>query len=210
MHNTMQILGAGHDTTATSLALLLWQLALDSDLQEAVRAEVRSGSPHRSGDGDVDATKSSAVFERPLLSACIREVLRMWPAAPLIVRQALEPAPSWEGLSIPTGTVAIVAPWLLGRSAQYWEEPAHFRPRQNWVSSQEGKSVQRHPFSWIPFGYGMRSCVGQHLAVAELEEFAAALLRRMRFTVAAQEPHVEWFLTLRLRDGLQLHVEPVV
>merc|ERR1712110_856000 len=123
---------------------------------------------------------------------------------------ALEPAPPFEGLTIPLGTDAFVAPWLLGRSALLWESPQLFNPRR-FLESKSDKA--HHPFAWMPFGYGHRSCVGQHLAVAELEAFASALLRRLRFSKASilpgKLPTVEWFLALRIRNGVCLRVEAV-
>lgn len=191
LYNLLQVLGAGHDTTATSLAMLLYHLSQDQELQQAVHQEVRAATVD-----DVDGSS-------PLLSACIKEALRMWPAAPLIVRQALEPVLPYEGIDMPIGTVAIVAPWLLGRSQQLWTDPQFFRP-QRFLEAESQNSL--HPFAWIPFGYGSRSCVGRHIAVTELKVFAASLLRRFRFT-AIEPPHVEWFLTLRIRNGLRMHVE---
>merc|ERR1711990_1250980 len=148
--------------------MVLWHLAQDEPLQDALRQEVLSA------DVPDDSTSTSSVNKLPLLAACIQEVLRLWPAAPLIVRQALEYVPPWQGIEIPLGAVAIVAPWLLGRSAILWEEAWAFKPSR----FLENCNVDRHAFAWIPFGYGLRSCVGSHLALTELQFFVAAFLRR--------------------------------
>ena len=79
LYNAVQILGAGHDTTATTLAMLLWQLAQNIELQETVREELR-GMPEAEGSS-------------PLLSACIKEVLRLWPAAGISDRYGCQHRP---------------------------------------------------------------------------------------------------------------------
>ena len=131
----------------------------------------------------------------------IRESLRLWPPAPVLNRMVDSggPLPAWEGVQLPENTVAFVCPILLGRDTASWgSDAAEFRPDRGRPS---------HPFAYLPFGYGPRGCVGQRLALAELRAFLRAVLAEFRVSPGKAAPDVEWFLSLRLRDGLRLQLE---
>lgn len=145
------LLLAGHETTATALAWTLHELAKDPVEQARARAAVDEGD---------DA----------YLEAVLKESLRLHPVIPMIVRQLQEPA-TVGGLALPAG-VNVAASILLAHADEAEHGDAgRFRPAR----FLEGEV---HPNTWIPFGGGVRRCIGAGFSLMEGVVALGAVLAR--------------------------------
>jgi cytochrome P450 len=163
--NVLNLLLAGEDTTAHSLAWLIWLLHRHPAALERARDEVRGAI------GDLASVTPDALAGLGYLDACVREAMRLKPVAPMILREALCDT-TLADLRIPAGTVL----WLVmrhdGLSAEHFERPQDFAP-ERWLGAGEA-SAAKH--ASIPFGAGARICPGRYLALVEIRAVMAMLL----------------------------------
>ncbi|GAB3247243.1 cytochrome P450 [Kineosporia babensis] len=190
---------AGHETVASSLVWTLHLLAGSPGVQERLYAEL----------DQVLAGERPQWQHVPQLTytrAVIDEALRLFPPAWVITRRSSGPD-TIDGVEVPAGTLVIVSPWLLHRSAKSWPDPLRFDPGR-FLGAGPGEG-DRHP-SYLPFGAGPRLCIGRDFALLESVLLLASLLRdrAVRRPAGAREPVVEALVTLRPKNGLPLALIP--
>jgi len=159
---------AAHDTTASSLAKVIWALGAYPEWQDRVRAEI-------------DALPDGPLQDETLASLDVtnrvfREALRLLPPVPFIPRRA-ERAFEYGGTSVPAGTWVSAIPALVMASSEYWTEPGRFDPDRFSPNRAEDRS---HKYAWAPFGGGAHKCIGLHFATIQVKLFLVSLLRRYR------------------------------
>jgi cytochrome P450 len=169
------IVVAGHETTAAAMFWACYLLARHPAEQDRLAAEVCAIdlSPENTADIMPQLVRTRAVID---------EVLRLYPAAFVIVRQALRDDVA-AGVPIAAGSLVLVAPWILHRHRRFWAalerfDPSHFMP----------EAPQPARFAYIPFGAGPRTCVGAPFALTELVLVLAALVRSFRIELAPHNP----------------------
>lgn len=177
---------AGYETTAWAIA---WGLKALAEHPEVVtELQVALGA----------ATDPLSV---PLLDATFREILRLYPSAPLLPRRAVVDE-ALLGYTIPANTTVLVMPWLLHRHPRYWPEPTRFDPHRHLGASA------RPRLAWMPFGAGQRICIGQGLAMMEACLALAALLTRFTPAIADHHSEPRFSATLSSRDGVWVRLAP--
>lgn len=151
------LLLAGHETTASGLSWALYELGRHPDLM--VRAQ-------RAADEGDDA----------YLEAVMKESLRLHPIIPMVVRYLMEPA-TVAGRRIPAGVSIGPSILLAHANEESFPGAAEFRPER----FLEGHIA---PHTWIPFGGGVRRCIGAGFSlmegVAVLREVLASYDVRVR------------------------------
>ncbi|POZ61861.1 cytochrome P450 [Chromobacterium alticapitis] len=168
---------AGHETVAATLTWWAWCLAANPGAQAAARAEARLAAP-------AGASEPQAL---PYLTQTLQETLRLYPAAPVLIsRRAIKPV-VLDGWSFPVGTLFMTPIQLMQHDARWFPDPLSFRPER--FDADAGRPLLG---AYLPFGAGPRVCLGQHLALAEMTQIAAQVLRRFELSVpdgmAAPEP----------------------
>lgn len=173
------LLLAGHETTATALSWALYELGRHPDLLERSRAAARDG-------GD------------EWLEAVLKESMRLHPVIPMVARTLLEPA-TIGGHRIPAG--ATVGPSILIAHSRpdNHPQPGEFRPER---FLDDPPPVN----TWIPFGGGVRRCIGAGFSLME----GVVVLRELLGTwsveaVADDRPKVR-NITSVPRDGARIRV----
>ncbi len=186
---------AGHETVASALTWAWALLAEHPDVQARLQAEadeVLAGRAPRFED------YRRLVYAR----AVFDEVLRLYPPAWLITRKATQ-ADVLGGHDIPAGSLVILSPWLLHRHPAVWQDAESFRPER----FIEG-DVDRRAF--LPFGAGLRQCIGRDFAYVEGVLTLAALAGQVsvEFPEGGGVPDVAPLVTVRPVGGLKLRVRP--
>jgi len=149
----LTLLLAGHETTATALAWTLERLVRTPAVLARVREEAQDG----------ESTE--------YLDAVIKEALRLRPVVPGVVRQLQRPL-SIGGIELPRGCHVAPSIYLIHRRADVYPEPEAFRPER--FLGDEAPST----YEWIPFGGGIRRCLGAAFAQYEMRIVLATILRR--------------------------------
>jgi cytochrome P450 len=138
----------------------------------------------------------------PLTRAAFDEALRLYPPAPSINREPIEPE-TYKDLYIPPKAAVLVMPWVVHRHRKLWDQPDAFLPERFHPGNRE--KIDR--FQYLPFGAGPRVCIGASFAMQEAIIALAILLSRFRFeTVAETKPWPVQKLTTQPQGGLPMRV----
>uniref|UniRef100_A0A8C0PI34 Steroid 17-alpha-hydroxylase/17,20 lyase n=2 Tax=Canis lupus familiaris TaxID=9615 RepID=A0A8C0PI34_CANLF len=111
-----------------------------------------------------------------LLEATIREVLRIRPAAPMLIPHKAIVDSSIGEFAVDKGTSVIINLWALHHNEKEWYRPDQFMP-ERFLDATKSQLISPS-LSYLPFGAGPRSCVGEILARQELFLVMAWLLQR--------------------------------
>ncbi|XP_078658845.1 cytochrome P450 3A41-like [Branchiostoma floridae x Branchiostoma belcheri] len=160
---------AGYETTATTMAFTLYNLALHPEVQDRAREEVCQVMEDR------DLVDYEAVHKMPYLDMCISETLRMYAPAASIVRVTNDEV-KMKWLTIPKGFNVMIPILGIHYDPKRWPEPKKFIPERFTKEEKE----KRDPFDWLPFGAGPRNCIGMRLALMELKVGLAKILMKYR------------------------------
>ncbi|HEX2096026.1 MAG TPA: cytochrome P450 [Solirubrobacterales bacterium] len=154
---------AGHETTANSLAWIWERLVRTPAAHERLRETVRSGE---------DPSE--------IVEATIVEGMRVRPVIPMIGRRVMRPWQLGE-YAVPANTPVAMSILLVHHRDDLYPQPFEFRP-ERWLGRKPGT------YEWIPFGGGIRRCLGAALAMAEQRVVLEAMARRLDVEAAEPEP----------------------
>ena len=190
---------AAHDTTASTLTSLLYELAAHPEWQEQVRAESHAVLP----TGPVEQTHLAQLEQ---LGYVLEETLRLHPPLILIPRQTTQEL-TYSGFTIPAKTAVNVLLYHNHRNPAYWTEPARFDP----LRFAAGRSEHRKcPFGYAPFGAGQHYCLGFAFADMQVKLVMHHLLRRYRWTLpAGYRADFRAIPIQHPKDGLPVRLEPL-
>lgn len=185
---------AGHETSASALSWALYCLASDPEAQGAVLKEVRQvcgGRPLVFEDvGKLRFTRN--VF---------REVLRLYPPVPMMVRQTIG-AEAFRDRKLRPGTLAILSPWHMHRHTRHWPDADVFDPWR-WDEEATRRTAR---MAYFPFSKGPRVCSGASFAMVEGVLALAELVRAFDYSPTSQTPVPVAHLTVRSEDGIWLNL----
>jgi cytochrome P450 len=150
----MSLVLAGHETTANSLAWTFERLLRAPAAYDRLRELVRAGGEE--GERYVEATIHEGMRVRPVIPMVVRMVKRPWRLGDYVV---------------PPNTPVAVSIVALHHREDVYPEPDRFRP-ERFLDSKPGT------YTWIPFGGGIRRCLGASLAMAEQRVVLAEIARR--------------------------------
>ncbi|KAK7580557.1 hypothetical protein V9T40_001186 [Parthenolecanium corni] len=149
--NTFAIYLAGFETTSTTLSFCLYELALNQNIQEKVRAEIQQIKEQNGG------LNYNSLQEMTYVDAVIAETLRKYPPAPSVTRQSTEDYLIPEtNTRLPSGTKIIIPIWSIHHDGRHYPNPEVFDPER---FTGENKFKQRNGV-YLPFGDGPRICFG--------------------------------------------------
>ncbi len=174
---------AGHETTATTLAWIFDLLLHHPDALRRVREEALSG-------------------DEAFTTAVIDETLRVRPPAPLTARVAAKPFPI-GGYTVAAGTRIVVHIIAINRNPAVYQSPLEFRPERFLGSAPQS-------YAWVPFGGGVKRCLGAAFSMRELITVLQVLLREGEFSAvdAAPERIVRRSIMLAPRRGTRVRFRP--
>ena len=192
--NILTFIAAGHETTANTLTWSLFLLSQSAEWRERVEAEAQ-----REMQGPVAGLAERLVETR----AVIDEAIRLYPPIAAISRVAMGPD-ELAGERVKRGTLIVIAPYVLHRHKLYWRDPDVFDPSR--FLGKAKNEIDR--FTYIPFGAGVRTCIGSAFALQEATLMLAGS-RRISTLSSPRDKHV-WPLlrvTLRPAGGLPMTVK---
>lgn len=194
----LSLLLAGHETTATALAWALRRVGEDPKLGEAIAQEAQAVAADEGPEG-LAKRFAQLAFTRQVVA----ESLRLHPPGWLVVRKPLQPLALPLG-PVPAGGLVMVSPHVLHRNPQHWPEPEAFRPERHAPEAL----AQRARFSYLPFGAGLRGCVGEPLAWLEATLVLAILALRLRWAAEGPRPVGQAGVTLAPAGPVWLRTGP--
>jgi cytochrome P450 len=157
----LTLLVAGHETTATSLSWAVERLTRSPRKLERLRSEVLEG-------------------REEYLTATIQETLRLRPVISIVLRRLTEPV-EIGGYELPAGVSVAPSIYLVHRNPEIYPEPQRFLP-ERFLENPPGT------YSWIPFGGGVRRCLGASFAQFEMAVVLKELVKRRQIRPANPRP----------------------
>jgi cytochrome P450 family 135 len=157
----LTLLVAGHETTATSLSWAVERLSRHPAKLERLRDEVENGRDE-------------------YLTATIQETLRLRPVISIVIRHLTEPV-EIGGYELPAGVRVTPSVYLVHRNPEIYPEPDRFLP-ERFLDNPPGT------YTWIPFGGGVRRCLGASFAQFEMAVVLRELVRRRHIRPADPRP----------------------
>ena len=155
----MTLLTAGHETTATGLAWAFERLLRTPRVLARLTASL--------DDGDY-------------LDAVVKETLRVRPVVVDVARK-LTRETEVAGWRLPAGTLVLPAIAVMHARPDLYDSPEEYRPERFLDSETES-------YAWIPFGGGVRRCIGASFAQVEMRTVLREVLRRVRLRAPSQRP----------------------
>lgn len=184
------MLVAGHETSATALSWTVACLLENPAVAAKLDAELDAA---RDDQGGLDL---SALPRLEYLDAVVKESLRLRPILPDVVRKVRAPM-KVAGYEIPVGVNLMPCVYLAHQRAEAWPEPRRFRP-ERFV----GAKVD--PYTWFPFGGGVRRCVGMAFALHEMKVVLAELWLRARLSLHGPVKVVRRTITMAPSGGTRV------
>ena len=179
----MTLLTSGHETTATALAWTFERVLRHPEVLERLREEAVEGGDDR------------------YLDAVIQETLRLRPILPIVVRTLKAPKRigPWD---LPAETSVSPCIYLMHLRPDLYPDPYAFRPERFLENPPE-------TYTWIPFGGGVRRCLGIAFAQAEMRVVIRTMLKRLDLRAADPEPEPirRRNITFCPRDGGRVVIE---
>jgi cytochrome P450 len=191
---------AGHETTATALSWTFACLLEHPDIGARLSAELeRAMVPDGRGEHALDP---EALNSLDYLDAVIKETLRLRPILPDVVRKLQSPI-DFAGFRIPAGVSLTPCIHLAHRRPDSYPDPLAFRP-ERWLGARVD------PYAWLPFGGGIRRCLGMAFALYEMKIVVGTMWSRLRMRLARPGPVrvVRRTLTLAPEGGTRVILEP--
>jgi cytochrome P450 len=156
----LTLLVAGHETTATALSWAMERLTRHPEKLERLRAETLAG-------------------EEAYLTATIQETLRLRPVIVVVIRHLTEPV-EIGGYELPAGVKVTPCIHLVHRDPEIYPDPHSFQP-ERFLDNPPGT------YTWIPFGGGVRRCLGASFAQFEMSVVLRELVKRHQIRPAKPE-----------------------
>ncbi|XP_063709145.1 cytochrome P450 4d8-like [Culicoides brevitarsis] len=191
-----EILGtvfAGHDTMTSALSFLTYCLGKYPDVQEKVYQEIKKNiNPNES-------LTIQAINKLHYTHLVMREVLRMYPSAPVVLRVTPEDI-EINGILYPAGTSFAVNIYKAHHNPRNFEDPEKFMPERH----EDVKSVEtNNVFNFLAFSPGIRPCKGNRIAEFQMKIFMIKLLNEYKIEIKdGFEPDIAYDVVLKPYNGI--------
>ena len=166
------LLVAGHETTQIAMSWAMSWIVRNPAVLDSLCSEL-------AGQESLEQVAQKS----KLLNGICQEALRLNPVIPDVQRTLKSPM-EFEECVIPAGATVAAATYLVHVDGEVYPEPLEFRP-ERWLERTY------KPFEYMPFGGGIRRCIGASLAMTEMKIVLAALIRHGRFELPHDAPASE-------------------
>ena len=166
------LLLAGHETTATAMSWALYWIHRLPDIKEKLLQELKSVT---------DPTDWMSIFKLPYLTAVCNETLRIYPVAMLTFpRMVVEPV-ELLGHKLESNTIVMGCIYLVHHREELYPDADQFKP-------ERFLDRQFSPYEFMPFGGGVRRCIGEALAQFEMKIVLATILSNFDLELCDRKP----------------------
>ncbi|MCB9681200.1 MAG: cytochrome P450 [Alphaproteobacteria bacterium] len=187
---------AGHETTARTMTFTWYALAANPEATARLHDELDRVLGDRAPTVD-------DLFQLPYTLQVVKEVLRLYPAAPFYVRDALADD-TIGGFDVPAGTPVMLSPYYTHRHPAFWPDPERFDP-DRWTPERE---AAQHRHAYHPFAAGPRTCIGNNFSLLESHLLLAVLAHRFAPRLRpGYRARWETQGVLSLKDGLPMVID---
>jgi cytochrome P450 len=198
----LTLLFAGHETLTSAIASFCLLTAQHPDVLSKLRAEQQQWLAE-------EPLTLEQLKQMSYLEQVLKEVLRLIPPVGGGFRQVLQSC-DINGYRIPRHWSILYQIGATHHSSQVYEQPERFDPDRFHLepSGQASKSIDQQKYGYIPFGGGIRECLGKEFARLEMKIFAVHLLRYYEWSLLPdQDLEMVAVPTPHPQDGLKVHFQ---
>jgi len=170
----MTLLLAGYETTATAMA---WGLYWSHYLPETGKKVQQEFDSLNNYPDAMD------IFKLPYLTAFCNEILRINPVAMVTFPRLMQEKVELLGYEIPPETVVFGCIYLVHQREDLYPQPRQFKP-------ERFLERQFSPYEFMPFGGGVRRCVGEALAMFEMKLVLGTILSKYQLALVDSQPEI--------------------
>lgn len=217
---SLNILLAGRDTTASVLSWIFYSLAHHKDvffkLRKIILDEFGTGD-NSSPENSLDRITFESLKKCVYLRHVINETLRLYPVVPNNIRTALVDTTLPRGggenedkpIFVPKGTGVGYSVLLMQTNPLIWgPDASEFKP-ERWETQRNSNVLYTHPWDFLPFNGGPRICLGQQFALNEMSYAIVRILQNFQdIQPAISSVHLEAQLTLSVFEGVPVTLTP--
>jgi cytochrome P450 len=186
------IFSAGHETAASALTWMLYLLAKNPLVLTRLQQELSTRLDGKTPDNqDLSAlTYTKAVVE---------EAMRIRPPVAALMRK-IRIDTELQGFPLSAGGIAVISIFNIHHHSEFWPNADTFNPNRFLANTKFGSA-------YIPFGLGPRVCVGNHLAMLELQLLLSMMIQRYDLRLVKEDPpENEFTITLKPKNGLAMRI----
>ncbi|KAK0180996.1 hypothetical protein PV327_003320 [Microctonus hyperodae] len=189
-----------YDTVLGVFSFTILMLAMHPDVQKKVREEVISVA------GETNDIMSGNIETMKYMEMAIKETIRLFPVGPFLPRTATDNL-QIEKYILPKGSTILMIPIITHRSIEHWNEPDKFIPERFLPEN----SIGRHPFAFVPFSGGSRSCPGAKFGMTCLKVMIGQLIRKYQFTTTMKLESMKLTtqISIRSQDGYKVSIQKI-
>jgi cytochrome P450 len=194
----MTMFSAGFETTGVAMAWIWYVLSQHPLVEERLQQEVTTVLNDRIPTfADLPQLKYTKMV--------VEEVLRLYPGAWVFSRNSLADD-DIGGYYIPAKSMILLSPYVTHRLPSFWDNPEEFNPER----FQSQKSSDRSRYAYFPFGSGSRQCIGEALAMTEMQLVVAMISQRYRLKLVPDlAVEKKPMLTLQSSPSILMNLELV-
>ncbi|XP_026324887.1 cytochrome P450 9e2-like [Hyposmocoma kahamanoa] len=177
---------AGFETVSAAMSFLLYELAINPDVQEKLYQEIRDNENKNHGTFDYNSVQNMVYMDM-----VVSETLRHWAPVATLDRHCTKDYnlgkpndKATEDYVIRKGDSLQIPVWPIHHDPEYYPNPDKFDPER---FSEENKHKIR-PFTYMPFGLGPRNCIGSRFALCEVKVMAYQLLNSFEVLPSKRTP----------------------
>ncbi|KAI8421255.1 hypothetical protein MSG28_008309 [Choristoneura fumiferana] len=159
---------AGYETTASTMGFMLYHLALQTEIQDKLRAEI---DEYLQKNNNL-ITLETVMNDLPYLEKVFDETLRMYPIVDTLQRSALEEYKlPGTNVKVAKNQMVLIPALAIHHDEKYYPNPSKFDPDR---FSPENVAA-RHPCAYLPFGVGPRHCIVPSFLVTTITKYFATM-----------------------------------
>ncbi|KAG2226154.1 hypothetical protein INT45_003299 [Circinella minor] len=198
-YQVVTFLIAGHDTTANTLAWLIYELTRNPEIEQQMLQEIANvGITH-----DKVPTYEQ-VSELKYMHRCLKETLRKHPPLRVLGKYCKKDCIVPGGYRLKEGSRCSINVYGMHHNPEVYPEPEKFDP-ERFTPEEEQK---RSRFAWLPFSTGPRSCIGMAFALQEAKVVMAMFLHRFKFVYDGPEIEFDPNMPTTKPDHFYVNIQP--
>lgn len=168
----LSLLFTGNESTAASIAWSWYRVYRDPEIKAKLLEEL---------DSLGDSPDPLSVVRLPYLSAVCNETLRMYPVTMFTIPRLVKSTTQINGYQVDAGMLVTVGTYIIHQREDIYPHPKVFKP-QRFIDHRFS------PYEFLPFGGGMRGCIGGEIALYQLKLALATVVSRYHLELVSDRP----------------------
>ncbi len=160
----LSLLFTGNESTAASIGWSWYRVYSDAEIKAKLSAELSSLG---------DSPDPLEIVRLPYLSAVCNETLRMYPVTMFMIPRIVKATTEISDRTVDAGTLVSVGTYVIHHREDIYPKPKTFKP-------ERFLNHRFSPYQFLPFGGGMRGCIGGEIALYQLKLALATVVSRYR------------------------------